>query len=73
MSCRLRQSQAVRRRSVDGRGGGRFDAEWAETEKEGIDIAGVREGDGSSGAVMVNGEAKKFGGDGVRLDMVEGG
>ncbi len=77
MSCRLRQSRAVRRRSVDGRGGGRFDAEWAEKEKEkekeGIDIAGVREADGSSGAVMMNGEAKNFGGNGVRLDMVEGG
>jgi hypothetical protein len=73
VSCRPRQSRAVRRRSVDGRGGGRFDAEWAEGEKEGIDIAGVREADGSSGAVMMNGEAKKFGGNGVRLDMVEGG
>jgi hypothetical protein len=73
VSCRLRQLRVVRRRSVDGRGGGRFDAEWAEAEKEGIDIAGVREADGSSGAVMMNGEAKKFGGNRVRLDMVEGG
>jgi hypothetical protein len=53
--------------------GGRFDAECAEAENEGIDIAGVKEADGSSGAVMMNGEAKKFGGNGVRLDMADGG
>ncbi len=64
MSGRLRQLLAVRRRSVDGRGGGRFDAEWAEAEKEGIDVAGVREADGPSEAVMINDKAKKFGGNG---------
>ncbi len=73
VSGRLRQSRAVRRRSVDGRGGGRFDTEWAEAEKEGIDVAGVGDADGSSEAVMINGKAKKFGGNGVRLDMVERG
>jgi hypothetical protein len=40
VSGRLRQSRAVRWRGVNGRSRGRFDAEWTEAQKEGIDIAG---------------------------------
>jgi hypothetical protein len=73
VSGRLRQSRAVGRGGVNGRGGGRFDAEGAEAEKEGINVAGVRKADGTGDAVMVDGETKKFGGNGVRLNVVERG
>jgi hypothetical protein len=42
-----------------------------ESEKEGINVAGVRKADETGEAVMVDGQAKKFGGNGVRLNVVE--
>jgi hypothetical protein len=73
VSGRLRQSRAVGRGGVNSRGGSRFDAEGSEAEKEGVNVAGVRKADGTGDAVMVDGEAKKFGGDGMRLNVVERG
>jgi hypothetical protein len=35
-------------------------------------IAGVRDGEGSGGAVVRDGEAKKLGGDGVGFGVVKG-
>ncbi len=60
VSGRLRQSRAVRRRGVNGRSRGRFDVERTEAWKECINVAGVRQADGASDAVMMDSETKQF-------------
>jgi hypothetical protein len=45
----------------------------AKAGEEGRDIARVRQGERSSGAVVVNGETKEFRGDGMGFHVVEEG
>jgi hypothetical protein len=45
----------------------------SKASEEGRDIAGVRQGERESGAVVVEGEAKKFRGDGMGFDVIEEG
>ena len=50
-----------------------FDAKGAKAGEDGRDIARVRQGERSSGAVVVNGETKEFRGDGMGFHVVEEG
>ncbi len=56
---------------VEGRRSGGLDAEGSEVEKHGVDVARVGQGQGTVGAVVIQGEAQEPGRDGARLDLVE--
>jgi hypothetical protein len=49
-----------------------FDAKGAKAGEESGDIARIGDSEGVVGAVMMEGEAKKFGGDRVGFDGIEG-
>ncbi len=54
------------------RAGFTFYAEGTEAEKKRIHVAGVREGDGAGGSVMVQGEPEELRGNRVGLHLVQG-
>jgi hypothetical protein len=56
-----------------GRGRGRANTVGTKAGKEGRDVPRVRQGESFEGAVMVEGEAKKFGGDRVGFGVIEEG
>ncbi len=58
-------------RDVGGRGGRGLDAIRSEAKEQSVDVAGVGEGQRALLAVVGEGEAQEFRGDGMRLDLVE--
>jgi hypothetical protein len=56
---------------VERRGGGGLDTQGSEAKQHGVNVAGVGEGQGPVGAVVVQGEAQESGRDRARLDLVE--
>ena len=58
-------------RDVQGRRGRELDAQGSEAEQHTFNVAGVRQGQGALGAVVIEGEAQKLGRDRARLDLVE--
>ncbi len=61
---------AVGRWCVNERGGGVFDAKGTEASEESGDVTRVGDSEGVVGAVVLEGEAQKFGSEGVGFDMV---
>ena len=57
-------------RDVQGRRGRELDAQGSEAEQHTFNVAGVRQGQGALGAVVIEGEAQELGRDGARLDLV---
>jgi hypothetical protein len=58
---------------VERRGRGRTDPVGAKAGEKGGNVPRVRQGESAEGAVVVEGKAKKFGGDRVGFGMVEEG
>ncbi len=56
---------------VGGRGERRLDTIRLEAKEQGVDVPRVGEGHRALLAVVGEGEAQEFGGDGMRLDLVE--
>jgi hypothetical protein len=60
-------------RNVDGGGGGGANAVRAKAGKKGGDIARVRERESARSAVVMEGETKELGRDGVGFAVIQGG
>jgi hypothetical protein len=58
-------------RDVQGRRGRGLDAQGSEAEQHTVNVPRVRQGQGASGAVVVEGEAQELGRDWACLDLVE--
>jgi hypothetical protein len=69
----LEGPETIRGGGVDGRRRGRADTVGAKAGKEVRNVARVRQGESFEGAVVVNSEAKKLGGDRVGFGVVEEG
>jgi hypothetical protein len=69
----LRCRRAVNGRVIDGRRCGQLDAVGAKAAQQGVDIAWVGEREGALGAIVRDGKAQEFGGNGMGFDEVEAG
>ena len=58
---------------IDGGGSGRFDAVGAKAVEQSVHVPWVGERESALGAIVREGKAQKFGGNGMRLDAIDTG